>query len=162
MRGSSAVSEFTIRPERDETDRGFIQEMNARLTSVIDAPTHSEAEIIAFQDRFTASAWANDIGDSATFVAVGKDGRRLGYVNVRGSADEIADEKCGYIALLAVVAEAEGTGVGQSLLLEAERWTKQTGFSRLSLDVFASNHRGKRFYEKAGFRPETIRVIKKL
>lgn len=156
------MSEFTIRPEKDEADRAFIRGLNVRLSGVIDAPTHSKEEVVAFQDRFTASAWGNDAGDSATFVAVDNGGQRLGYVNVRGSADEIANEKCGYIALLAVVAEAEGNGVGQSLLEEAEKWTREMGFRRLSLDVFASNHRGQRFYEKAGFRPETIRVIKQL
>ena len=156
------MSEFTIHPARDEADRVFIRGLNVRLSSVIDAPTHSNEEVIAFQDRFTASAWGNGTGHSATFVAVGKDGQRLGYVNVRESADEIANEKCGYIALLAIVAEAEGEGVGQSLLQEAERWAREMGFRRLSLDVFASNHRGQRFYQTAGFRPETIRVIKQL
>lgn len=154
--------ELTIRPLCGEADLDFIRDLNVRLSGVIDAPTHSKQEIVAFQDRFTASAWENDTGDSATFVAVGRDGKRLGYVNVRGSADEIANERCGYIALLAVVAEAEGEGVGQALVEEAENWTKQQGFRRLSLDVFASNHRGLRFYEKAGFRPETIRVVKRL
>lgn len=156
------MPEFTIRPEKDETDRVFIQGLNARLSGVIDAPAHSKEQVVAFQDRFTATAWQDETGDSATFIAVGKDGQRLGYVNVRASADEIANERCGYIALLAVVAEAEGQGVGQSLLLEAEQWTRRMGFRRLSLDVFASNHRGQGFYEKAGFRPETIRVIKQL
>jgi ribosomal protein S18 acetylase RimI-like enzyme len=156
------VFEFTIRPERDEADREFMRELNVRLTGVIEAPTHSTEEITAFQDRFTASAWGGDKEASATFVAVRKDDQRVGYVNVRASTDEIANEKCGYIALLAVVAEAEGEGVGQSLLEVAERWTREMGFRRLSLDVFASNQRGQRFYEKAGFRPETVRVIKQL
>lgn len=154
--------EFTIRPEKDEADRAFIHGLNVRLSGVIDAPTHSKEEVVAFQDRFTASAWAPDTGKSATFIAVGKNGRRLGYVHVREGMDEIANEKCGYIALLAVGAEVEGEGVGQSLLEEAEKWTRETGLRRLSLDVFASNLRGQRFYEKAGFRPETIRLIKKL
>lgn len=156
------MSEFTIRPKEGEADRAFIHGLNARLSGVIEAPTHSKEEVVAFQDRFTASAWGHDAEDSATFIAVGKDGQRLGYVSVRGSADEIANERCGYIALLAVAEEAEGEGVGQFLLQEAEKWTRQMGFRRLSLDVFASNLRGQRFYERAGFRPETIRVIKQL
>ena len=154
--------EFIIRLEQGEADRAFIRGLNARLTGVIDAPTHSNEEVVAFQDRFTASVWGNDAEESATFVAVAADGQRLGYVNVRGGMDEIANEQCGYVALLAVAAEAEGEGVGQSLLQKAENWTKDMGFRRLSLDVFASNHRGQQFYEEAGFRPETIRVTKQL
>jgi ribosomal protein S18 acetylase RimI-like enzyme len=154
------VPEFVIRPEEGEEDRAFISGQNARLSGVIDAPAHSKEEVVAFQDRFTALAWEVDPGDGATFLAVGKDGQRLGYVSVRGGMDEIANERCGYIALLAVIGEVEGEGVGQSLLEEAERWARHKGFRRLSLDVFASNLRGRRFYERAGFRHETIRVIK--
>lgn len=161
-RGSSGVSEFIIRQEQDEWDRVFICEMNARLSGVIDAPAHSREEVAAFQDRFTASSWEPAAGDSATFVAVRHDGQRLGYVNVRESADEIANERCGYIALLAVVADAEGQGVGQALVEVAQRWTSEMGFSRLALDVFVSNLRGLRFYEAAGFQPETIRLIKQI
>lgn len=156
------MPEFTIRPEEGEADRLFISELNVRLSGVIDAPAHSREEVVAFQDRFTASALEIDVGEGATFVAVGKDGQRLGYVNVRGGIDEIANEQCGYIALLAVADDAESQGVGQSLLKEAEQWTRQMGFRRLSLDVFASNLRGQRFYERAGFRSETIRVIKRV
>lgn len=153
---------LTIRPPSDAGDRDFIRDLNARLTGVIEAPAHSREEVVSFQERFTASAWEGEAGDSATFIAAGEDGERLGYINVRGSTDEIADERCGYVALLAVAAHSEGEGVGQSLMKAAETWSRQMGFRRLALDVFASNHRGLRFYEKAGFRPETIRVIKQL
>jgi GNAT superfamily N-acetyltransferase len=156
------VREFTIRLEEGEADRAFIRALNGRLSDVIDAPTHSRDEVVAFQDRFTASAWGVGVGDSATLVAASNDGRRLGYVHVREGTDDIANEKCGYIALLAVVAEAEGEGVGRSLLRAAEKWAKDMGYRRLSLDVFASNRRARQFYEEAGFRPETIRLIKPL
>ena len=154
--------EFTIRPAGDEADRIFVRGLNGRLSGVIDAPTHLPEQVEAFQDRFTASAWAADAGKNATFVAVGSDGERLGYVNVREGADDIANEKCGYVALLAVVAEAEGLGVGQALIAEAGKWTREMGFARLALDVFASNDRAQIFYERAGFRPETVRMIKRL
>ena len=156
------MPEFKIRLEDGNTDRAFVKGLNARLSGVIDAPTHSKGEVEAFQERFTATAWQDGAAAGATFIAVSQDGQRLGYVNVRESMDEIANEKCGYITLLAVADEAEGEGVGQALLIEAERWTKEKGFRRLSLDVFASNGRGQGFYEKAGYQPETIRVIKQL
>lgn len=156
------MSEFTVRPEGDQCDRAFIRGLNVRLSDVIEAPAHSNQEVVGFQDRFTDTAWAADSDDGATFLAVGADGQRLGYVNVREGSDEIANEKCGYIALLAVVAEAEGEGVGQALLDEAEAWARKQGFRRLALDVFASNRRGRRFYEKAGFEAETLRLIKQI
>ena len=156
------MTEFRIRLECDEDDRTFIRQMNECLSSVINAPTHSNDEVRAFQDRFTESSCNADARVSATFMAVDNYGQRLGYVNVREGMDDIANEPCGYIALLAVVAEAEGKGVGQALLQTAERWTREMGFRRLSLDVFASNGRGQQFYEMAGFRPETVRLIKQV
>lgn len=156
------MSEFIVRPAADEADLEFVREMNGRLTDVIAAPAHSRRDVVAFQDRFTASAWQADTGEGAIFIAVDGESRRLGYVNVREGTDEIANETCGYVALLAVVAEAEGKGVGQALIREAERWAEEKGFSRIALDVFASNDRAQVFYEKAGFRPETLRLVKRL
>jgi ribosomal protein S18 acetylase RimI-like enzyme len=153
---------FSIRPGEGEMDRPFIEQMNARLVEVIKAPTHTESEVKSFQQGFTASSWNADIVNNATFVAINGQGAPIGYVNVREGNDEIAEGKCGYIALLAVVPEAEGQGVAQSLVNEAEKWARQMGYTRVALDVFASNERGLRFYDKMGFDHETIRVIKKI
>ncbi|OHD09166.1 MAG: hypothetical protein A3E77_15625 [Sphingopyxis sp. RIFCSPHIGHO2_12_FULL_65_19] len=95
-------------------------------------------------------------------MAIEETGKRIGYVNVREGSDDVLGEACGYIALLAVEREHEGKGVAQSLVKQAERWAKEMGFSRLALDVFASNEHALKFYERAGFQPETVRVIKKL
>jgi len=153
---------FTIRPEDGGIDRAFMRKLNARLVAVSEAPAHSEKEVIAFQDRFTASAWESSNENNTTLVAIDEGGQQLGYINIRDTKDEIANEKCGYIALLAVKVEAEGKGIAKALVSEAENWARKKGFHRLSLDVFASNHRGQNFYKEIGFQPETIRVIKRL
>jgi len=153
---------FFIRASVGAADQEFIEELNSRLTKVIEAPAHSRREVELFQSRFTATSWGSDAGPQETFVAVNEHGARAGYVNVREGIDEITGEKCGYIALLAVTPIAEGKGVAQSLVNEAEQWAKQMSYGRLALDVFASNGRGLRFYEKVGFQHETIRVIKQL
>lgn len=153
---------ISIRAFLGEADREFIERLNSRLTEVIEAPAHGREEVELFQSRFTATSWDSDTGHQETFVAIDECGERAGYVNVREGIDEIAGEQCGYIALLAVEPKAEGQGVAQFLVNKAEQWAKQMGYGRLALDVFASNGRGLRFYEKAGFQHETIRVIKQL
>ena len=153
---------FSIRAEESESDRLFIEGLNSRLADVIEAPAHSKKDVKLFQKRFTATSWDSDIGDSAIFIATEESGDRSGYVNVREGLDDIANEKCGYIALLAVKPEAEGKGVARALVGEAECWAKQMGYGRLALDVFTSNERGLQFYENAGFQHETIRVIKQI
>ena len=153
---------FSIRQECDGEDRTFIEGLNSRLTEVIRAPTHSSSDIHSFQKAFTATAWESDGGKSATFLAVEETGGRIGYVNVREGSDDVLGEACGYIALLAIKQEHEGRGIATALVERAERWARDMGFSRLALDVFASNDHALKFYERAGFRPETIRVIKRL
>lgn len=153
---------FSIRSECDDEDRSFIQGLNPRLTEVIIAPTHSSSEVRSFQQAFTATAWEANSEKNATFLAIEETGDRIGYINVREGLDDVLGEPCGYIALLAVEREHEGKGVAQSLVKQAERWAKEMGFSRLALDVFASNDHALKFYERAGFQREMVRVIKKL
>lgn len=153
---------FSIRPECDDEDRRFIEGLNSRLTDVIEAPTHSSSDVESFQNAFTATAWELDGGKCATFLAIEETGNRIGYVNVREGTDDVLGEACGYIALLAVKQEHEGRGIAKALVERAEQWAREMGFSRVALDVFASNDHALKFYERAGFQPETIRVIKAL
>src|SRR3546814_591132 len=101
---------FSIRPECDDKDRRFIEGLNVRLTEVIKAPAHSSNEIESFQKAFAATAGELDGGKGATFLAVEETGNRIGYVHVREGSDEVLEEACGYIALLAVEQEHEGRG----------------------------------------------------
>ncbi len=153
---------FSIRPECDDEDRRFIEGLNPRLTEAITAPTHTSRNVRSFQEAFTATAWEANTVKKATFLAIEKAGDRIGYINVREGSDDVLGEACGYVALLAVKREYEGKGVARSLVEEAERWARGMGFSRIALDVFASNDHALKVYERAGFQPETVRVIKKL
>lgn len=118
---------FSIRLECDDEDRRFIEGLNPRLTEVITAPTHSSTDVRSFQEAFTATAWRADGSKNATFLATEETGKRIGYVNVREGSDDVLGEACGYVALLAVEQEHEGTGVAQSLVKQAERWAKEMG-----------------------------------
>src|SRR3546814_8314241 len=149
---------FSIRPECDDKDRRFIEGLNGRLTEVSKAPAHTSNEIESFQKAFAAMAGGLDGGKGATFLAVEETGNRIGYVHVGEGSDEVLEEACGYSALLAVEQEHEGRGVAKALVEQAELWAREMGFSRLALDVFASNDHALKFYDRACFRPETIRV----
>lgn len=153
---------FSIRPERGAKDRAFIERLNPRLTQVIEAPTHSDNEVEAFQAAFTATAWEQSAGKSSTFLAVDEANELIGYVSVREGSDEVLSEPCVYIALLAVERCHEGKGVAKALIQTAEEWAVEMGYARVALDVFGSNTHALEFYERAGFRVETVRVIKKL
>ncbi|MDY7097934.1 MAG: GNAT family N-acetyltransferase [Pseudomonadota bacterium] len=152
----------SIRAARDPEDRAFIAGLNPRLTEVIDAPTHSLQEVEQFQAFFTETAWEQNAGSNAIFIAQDEQGEGIGYVNVREGIDDILNKPCAYIALLVLEKAYEGKGVAQALMQKAEEWAANAGYERLALDVFASNTRALSFYESAGFAQETTRLIKEI
>lgn len=65
-----------------------------------------------------------------------------------------------HLEALVVADNAEGQGVGGSLLAAAEEEARQRGALSMSLHVFARNQRARKVYERAGFDGELIRYIK--
>ena len=56
----------------------------------------------------------------------------------------------------------KGRGVGAALLRAAEAWALARGHATLTLNVFDGNRRARALYERAGFRPDTIKYRKTL
>ncbi|MBO1074054.1 GNAT family N-acetyltransferase [Roseomonas marmotae] len=68
----------------------------------------------------------------------------------------------GFVTELVVRPEARGTGIGRTLLAEAERLTRARGLNRLMLGVLAGNERAERTYRQAGFAPYALEMLKRL
>ncbi|QEN86811.1 GNAT family N-acetyltransferase [Labrys sp. KNU-23] len=151
-----------IRKAEGERDLGFMLGLGHRLAAVIETELHEQAEIRSFQDAFSAANLRDPAMGSLSLIAENVVGVGLGFLHALPGADGITGQKIGYVALLAVTDAAEGTGVARQLLAAAEDWAREQGYAALSLDVFASNHRGRNFYEKNGFAAETLRLVKKL
>jgi len=151
-----------IRPAEGEDDLGFMLGLGSRLTEVIRTASHTAAEVQAFQDEYSAANLRHPPVDALTVIAVGGTGERLGFLHALPGHDGITGEAVGYVALIAVVEAAEGSGAAQALIGAAEEWGRERGYRTLSLDVFSSNERGRRFYEKSGFVAESIRMVKRL
>ena len=151
----------SVRSAASSADFEFMLALTPRLAAGIEPRSHSLAEITAFQDRFTREMLEGATTDSLTLLALVED-ERAGFVHVVRSKDEITGEDCAYVALLAVVAEAEGQGLAARLMAEAEAWAVAKGFARLSLEVFESNVRARGFYDRLGFRADTIRMVKRI
>ena len=153
---------ITLRPARS-TDTEFLAGLSPRLSGVPGPSWHDRAAMDGFQTRYMASTFAPEsLEDASTLIAEAADGRRLGYVHVRPGKDGVTDEPCGYVSLLALTEEAEGTGVARKLMSAAEAWARSRGYRLLSLDVFADNRRAVDFYERIGFKTETLRMVKPL
>ena len=57
-------------------------------------------------------------------------------------------------------AYVKSRGIGQKLMQVAENRAKIEGFRLLHLEVFANNNNAQTFYEKQGFKPEALAMIK--
>jgi GNAT superfamily N-acetyltransferase len=151
-----------IRAAAGEEDLSFMLGLGRRLADAIETPLHDAADIAAFQKSYSAANLKETRPDSLTLIAETDNGERLGFLHALPGPDGITVRNVGYVALLAVVEAAEGRGIAPLLLEEAENWARRSGHAALTLDVFASNGRGRHFYEKHGFAVETLRMVKPL
>jgi GNAT superfamily N-acetyltransferase len=152
---------FTIR-EAIGSDSGFLYSLAPRLSGVPRPPWHDLPAMEAFQARFMDDTLGTPADGAVTYLAVSTAGVPLGYVHALPGEDGVTGEACGYVAIIAVTEMAEGTGVAAALMAQAENWARQRGYRFLSLDAFAGNSRALAFYRRAGFQPETIRLVKSL
>jgi GNAT superfamily N-acetyltransferase len=155
----TAIELRTARPE----DRDFLHGLSPRLSGVPGPSWHDLGAMEGFQDRYMAATFSGAALEGATtLIAENAEGRRLGYIHMRPGKDGVTDEPCGYVSLLALEEDAEGAGVAGRLMAEAEAWARSRGYRFLSLDVFADNRRAVDFYERRGFKTETLRLVKPL
>jgi GNAT superfamily N-acetyltransferase len=99
--------------------------------------------------------------EARLWVAV-EDGGVLGMAYAEQAVDYFTQERHGHLGIIAVAAGAEGHGVGRELMATVERWAAEQGFRFVTLNVFATNARAIDVYQRAGYRPDTVRYLKQL
>jgi len=151
---------LSIRPG-ERGDQAAILALAERLAAF--GPTTRPAQEIATRERRAlADALARPSPGSALLVAHQRDRGLVGVLLLETRRDYFTDQAHGHVAILAVAREAEGQGVGQALLDEADEWGRRRGFRRLTLAVFADNARAKEFYARLGWRTELETLFKTL
>lgn len=155
------AGQIRIRPVQD-ADRDFIFALAPRMAEVADLPWHEARDLAEFQRRFMTTAFARPKSETVTLIAEDGDGTALGFVHAESSTDSVTQEPCGYVTLLALTEAAEGRGIPRRLMQGVEDWARGKGFRLLGLDVFASNHRARAFYERLGYREDSLRLTKPL
>ena len=108
---------------------------------------------------------AEQPADAAVLVAedAGADGATpLGFVHLITQTDYFTGEPHGHVSILVVSPEGEGRGIGRALLAASEAWARERGYALLSLNVFEGNRRARALYDRAGYTPETIKMVKVL
>lgn len=141
-------------------DLPFIHSLALRLAGAADLSWRSPDEVMRFQQRFMHEALEMPKPGAVTFVAEHDSGVPQGFVHAEPMLDIFTDQIAAYIPLLAVTEAAEGQGTARALMAAVEEWAKGQGYASLSLDVFASNARGRAFYARLGYGEETLRLVK--
>jgi GNAT superfamily N-acetyltransferase len=78
--------------------------------------------------------------------------RAVGFAATGPSRDATADADTGELWALYLDPAAVGTGIGRALYARAETGLRDAGFRSATLWVIESNRRGRRFYERQGWR----------
>jgi len=98
--------------------------------------------------------------DQDVFLAE-REGNAAGCLHILAATDFFGLRHA-HISVIATSAEAEGSGVGRALMAHAEDWARSRRLPLLTLNVFATNGRARRFYEKAGMRVEFLKYAKSI
>jgi ribosomal protein S18 acetylase RimI-like enzyme len=151
---------IVIRPAV-EGDCAFIVGLVSSLLE-FGSPAWEDKDALApgFSEVLTRAVRAQDLR-STVLIAELTDGTPLGFISLKVAADVTGVER-GHVADLAVTDTARRLGVGRTLMNEGEQWARDRGFAVLSLDVWSTNERAQAFYERLGYRAESVHLIKAL
>ncbi|MBC7790294.1 MAG: GNAT family N-acetyltransferase [Anaerolineae bacterium] len=97
---------------------------------------------------------------STVLVAEDDAGRPLGFIHVETHKDYFTKEEHGHVSDLVVASTAEHRGVGRALMTAAEDWARGLGFRLLTLNVFDGNHGARKLYDRLGYQPDTLKMVK--
>jgi GNAT superfamily N-acetyltransferase len=147
----------TIRAGRPG-DRAFVLE-TARRLAAFTAPAWRTADEIWEGEARTRRGWF-DGSEEGTLLVAERDAVPLGFVFLERDTDYFTLAEHGHVGILAVTADAEGSGAGRALLEASEAWAREQGYATLTLNVFEGNTRARAVYERLGFKVETIRYTK--
>ena len=142
-------------------DRDFVIETARRFAAFGPPAWRTPHEIVAGEVRCLDDFFDRGMQGAALLVAEDEQ-VPAGFAFLEHHTDYFTGERHGHLGMIAVSSAAEGRGVGAVLLAAAEGWTRDQGYTRLTLNVFEGNARARRIYERAGYRVETIRYVKGL
>ncbi len=84
----------------------------------------------------------------------------LGCLWLGNAIDQATGDRYAYILLLYVDPSHRRQGIGSALLIYAENWAKQRGDRQIGLQVFCDNHAGLHLYERLGYQPQALTMLK--
>lgn len=151
----------TVRAARPD-DQPLLIQLTARLADFALPPWRTAAEIAAADHEILLDALHSGRKDAAIFVAERDASTGIGYVFATSRRDYFTGRPHAHVENLAVDEGAQGQGAARALMQAIERWAAGLGYQWITLNVFASNHRARGFYEHLGYDMETLQYRKPL
>src|SRR5215212_1405359 len=155
----AGTDQINVRPFRPE-DQPFLVRVAPRMHPGQTASPRDPAAL----DRFFS-----DPGEGKFLVKPGAQafvatiaGQPCGLISFYPDNDYFTNHPRAYVDNLVVAAESERKGVGRALLDYVEHWARDNGYCEVALDVFAGNNGAIAFYERQGYLPDHIRMVKPL
>ncbi len=149
--------DFTIRPGRkeDAAEAARLWMRSAEEHTSHDRVYETSPGAEKTMRRFLAEV-ANS-GYSFLFVAVTGD-RTVGFISgeLRQGSPTFLPKTWASVDDVFVEPEYRNRGMGRALLQSVQAWAQERGADGISLQVAAANSRGRKFYEKLGFREISV------
>lgn len=154
-------SSFLIRPAVSG-DAAWILPLSARLHDFGPPAFRPRERMDAAVARSIRETLDAPRPDAQVFVAEDEAGRPLGFIHVHGATDFFTAEVHGHVSDIVVAPDADGMGVGSALMAAGEAWSRALGHRLLTLNVFETNTRARRLYERLGYEADTAKLVKVL
>jgi ribosomal protein S18 acetylase RimI-like enzyme len=149
--------DFTIRPGRreDAAEAARLWMQSAEEHTSHDRVYETAPGAEKTMRRFLAEV-ANS-GYSFLFVAVAGD-QTVGFISgeLRQGSPTFLPKTWASVDDVFVEPEYRNRGMGRALLQSVRAWAQERGADGISLQVAAANSRGRKFYEKLGFREISV------
>lgn len=143
-------------------DKDFILQLSTRFNEFEFMEWRDHKKMEESQLKIAKEAIENNDIDSDIFVVEDIEKNLLGYLHMTKNIDFFTEVEQGYISAIAVSKDGEGKGIATKLMGKAEEWSKEKGYKQLTLNVFASNDRAIKFYQKLKFENEIIKMVKEI
>jgi len=143
-------------------DCAWIIALTPRLHAFGPPPWRPRDQMDRAVARVVETAILRPTPGATVLAAFDPEDRGLGFIHLHPATDFFTGEAHGHISDLVVAPAAEGRGVGRALMAAAEAWARERGYRLLTLNVFDANQRARALYERLGYRPDVIKLVKPL
>jgi len=131
--------------------------------AAFDVPESRIPEHLWLHDAAMLERWANGDQDNClVHVAVDSSATIVGIAMATLRPELLSKEPSSHLEAIAVAEGLSGKGIGSMLLDAIEKDALSRGAGTMTLHVFATNTRARRFYEAKSYHGELMRYIKPL